>query len=203
MAVVAIDSGPIEATDRLSNVPKESWRSLMLARRHFLQVNLSYDCRCLVEFVSDAGEMYGPLGYASVDQMIRDGYGLEPAEIEIAVEWLRLNPPDDPTPLERAKELGQRLIGIPGGKAGPGRGKKTGDNITRLKRGTSHAYTVARLDRDRPDLAARVHAGELSANAAAIEAGFKKKPTPLDVLSAAWRKASAEERAAFLREIGH
>jgi hypothetical protein len=36
-------------------------------------------------------------------------------------------------------------------------------------------YIVARLDRYRPDLAARVRAHELSANAAAIEAGWRKK----------------------------
>jgi hypothetical protein len=34
-------------------------------------------------------------------------------------------------------EHGGREIGVKGGKAGPGRGKKTGDNITRFKRGTS------------------------------------------------------------------
>jgi hypothetical protein len=65
--------------------------------------------------------------------------------------------------------LGKREIGIEGGKPGPGRGKKTGDNITRLKnRGTSSAYILARLDRDgHAELAAKVRAGKLSANAAA------------------------------------
>jgi hypothetical protein len=45
-----------------------------------------------------------------------------------------------------------------------------------LKRGTA-AHWLARLDRDqRDELAAKVRAGEMSANAAAIEAGFRKKP---------------------------
>ena len=46
------------------------------------------------------------------------------------------------------------------------------DNINLKGGGTSRAYALARLDRDRPDLAQRVLSGELSANAAAIEAGF-------------------------------
>jgi hypothetical protein len=40
-----------------------------------------------------------------------------------------------------------------------------------------NADTLARLNRDHPELAERVEAGELSANAAAIQAGFRKKPT--------------------------
>jgi hypothetical protein len=52
------------------------------------------------------------------------------------------------------------------------------DNIinTTSSQGTSKAYTVSRLKRDRPDLFEKVVAGELSANKAAIEAGFRRKP---------------------------
>jgi len=48
-------------------------------------------------------------------------------------------------------------------------------NITGTKTGTSRAYTLDRLTRERPDLRARVDSKELSANAAAIEAGFRKR----------------------------
>jgi hypothetical protein len=41
--------------------------------------------------------------------------------------------------------------------------------------GTGRTYTVRRLRRDRPDLAGRVDRGELSANAAAIQAGFRNR----------------------------
>ena len=56
------------------------------------------------------------------------------------------------------------------------------DNITIIKdgRGTSRSYTVSRLERERPDLFAKVDAGEMSANTAAIEAGFRKKLTPFE-----------------------
>lgn len=68
--------------------------------------------------------------------------------------------------------------------------------------GTSRDYTLARLKRDRPDLAELVLGGALSANAAAIEAGFRRRDTPVDALRRAWGKASDAERAAFLHEIG-
>jgi hypothetical protein len=61
----------------------------------------------------------------------------------------------------------------PEGTHGGKRAKGQGANST-LKRGsTSVASTVARLKRDRPDLAAKVVAGKMSANAAAVAAGFR------------------------------
>ena len=56
-----------------------------------------------------------------------------------------------------------------------GNGRSRGNNITSTleQRGTDRIYTRARLRRDRPDLAVRVDAGELSPHAAAIEAGFR------------------------------
>jgi hypothetical protein len=55
------------------------------------------------------------------------------------------------------------------------------DNIMmKSKQGTSRAYTLDRLERERPDLFRKVKAGQLSANAAAIEAGFRKQSTPVE-----------------------
>jgi len=44
-------------------------------------------------------------------------------------------------------------------------------------RGTTRAYTLVRLKQEKPELYKQVVAGELSANAAAIKAGFRKKLT--------------------------
>jgi hypothetical protein len=66
--------------------------------------------------------------------------------------------------------------------------------------GNSRAYTLDRLHRERPDLYARVLVGELSANAAAIEAGFRKLKL-LTELRRAWKRASEEERRTFRAEI--
>lgn len=192
MAVV-IDSGPVEAEDLLRHVPREKWRSLMLARRSFLEVKLSYDCRCLVQFVADADQMFQVLGFASARDMIRDGYGLEPEEIDVAVEWLRLNPPKEPLPLDRAAELGRAAQALEGqtpalkavGQHGKGSDK---ENVTTFHGNRGSSYAIARLRRDRPDILARVLKGELSPHAGMIEAGFRKK--------IARKKLSALQRAA-------
>ena len=168
---VRIDSGPIEATDRLREVPKEKWHDLMLARRYFLTVHLSHDCRCLVEFVNDAAVMYAALGFQSTEQMIREGYGLEPDEIAIAVRWLELNPPNEPVSLDQAVTLGEH--------GGDRKSEKVKDRVgnARLKGNGSIERILARLDRDqKSELATKVRNGEMSANAAAIKAGFRKKP---------------------------
>lgn len=56
--------------------------------------------------------------------------------------------------------------------------RKAGRKATRPKYGTV-AYWLARLDRDRPDLAKLVRAGRISANLAAIRAGWRKSPVRL------------------------
>jgi hypothetical protein len=75
------------------------------------------------------------------------------------------------------------------GDYGRGRPKDRDNNIISKRQGTDQTYTLARLRRDRPDLAARVIAGELSANAAAIAAGFRRKtwtaPVEIEELAAA------------------
>jgi hypothetical protein len=75
-------------------------------------------------------------------------------------------------------------------KIGQGTRTDLGDDINDVKaaKGTSRAYTLSRLKRERPDLFAQVVAGKLSANKAAIRAGFRKKPSPYEAaLGAALR----------------
>jgi hypothetical protein len=79
---------------------------------------------------------------------------------------------------EAAKEIIERgKLRAHGGDRRSEQGDNTKKDITLKGRGTSRSYTMARLDRDRPDLAAKVDAGLMTANAAAIEAKFRKKPT--------------------------
>jgi hypothetical protein len=44
------------------------------------------------------------------------------------------------------------------------------------KEKNTRKHWMARLDRDRPDLAVKVDAGLMTANASAQEAGFRKRP---------------------------
>ena len=77
------------------------------------------------------------------------------------------------------------------------------DNVTLDKpsKGNSRSYTVSRLQREAPELFAQVVAGTLSANAAAIQAGFRKKPTAFEILLKAWKLATDDDRRLFLLEI--
>lgn len=64
-------------------------------------------------------------------------------------------------------------------------------------------YAHRRLARERPDLLEQVKTGELSAHGAMIQAGFRKVPTPLEILRKAWSKATPAERQTFLDELKH
>jgi hypothetical protein len=59
------------------------------------------------------------------------------------------------------------------------------------------AYVKARLRRDDPDLAARVERGELTANAAAVAKGWRKRPEPYRQLVLWWDRATPQDRACF------
>jgi hypothetical protein len=192
---VLIDTGPVDATQRLADVPKRRWNELVRVRRDFCAVNITYDCRELLHFVEDAHEMLGPLGYKDTTDFLKRGLELDPQMVKWALQGLERLKPDEPIPFQRAIELGRR-------RAGPGRGHKT-SGITRcLSDGTTKEYVMARLQRDgHAELLARIFAGDLSANAAAEQMGYRKKKTPLEQLLHWWKKASDDERSQFLKAI--
>jgi hypothetical protein len=69
-----------------------------------------------------------------------------------------------------------------------------------LKQGTGQrAYNLRRLLRERPDLVARIESGGLSVNAAAIEAGFRKKLTPFETIVKLLPKLTRDERRKLQR----
>jgi hypothetical protein len=100
------------------------------------------------------------------------------------------------------------------GAGRPAHGEIKSDNVTLEKydveetgfkpqRGNSKSYTLRKLRDEYPDVFAKVKAGELSANAAAIEAGFRKPPpTPFEGLLKNWNSATSEDRARFLATVG-
>jgi len=74
-----------------------------------------------------------------------------------------------------------REQGPPKGSRNAAKDKIKVDNInvnSEPKGGTGKAYTLRRLARDHPELLEAVKAGNLTANEAAIEAGFRKPPQP-------------------------
>lgn len=70
--------------------------------------------------------------------------------------------------------------------------------------GTGAEYLLRRLAKTAPEFVDRYEAGEFpSVRAAAIAAGIVKVPSVLDKLRTAWRKATPEERQAFIDEVTH
>ena len=65
--------------------------------------------------------------------------------------------------------------------------------------GTSRAYTLTRLKNERPDLFKRVVNEELTANAAAIEAGWRKKETAIEAAKRAVQKMTQEDQLEFFK----
>jgi hypothetical protein len=161
----------------------------------------------LLKFVADAAECEW-LGYSSRDEYLRVGLDLEPETVDLAVAFLHAMDIDLPVEFEKAVEGGRNLAGhgkdANAERDGSGRFKPEIASATSGYSGgigRGREYTIARLYRDNPDLAAKVRSGELSANAAAIQAGFRKPVTPLAILRSAWKRASKAEQKQFLDEV--
>ena len=121
-----------------------------------------------------------------------EGFGQKPELIERIIA-------DDPETLALFREA---MLGKEGGDK---RSAITGNNVTSDRpprvTGNSKSYTLSRLKKDRPDLFDRVVKGELTANKAAIEAGFRKRADAFDALRTGWRKATKTQRERFLEWI--
>lgn len=100
--------------------------------------------------------------YGSLSALLEAEIGKPEAEVRNHVEEIRV--------------LRKREIGVPNGKPGPGRGKKTNVNNTRFTVGSGNAeYLTARLARDHPAILDRMKAGEFkSVRQAALQAGIIK-----------------------------
>jgi hypothetical protein len=136
--------------------------SLVRARWSFLQIRLPHDCRELLRFVEESQVMLEPLGYRDEEDFIRRGLKLDPVMVGWALEGLRTLSPDEPIPYHKAVELGMR--GAPLGNQYAKKKEKDDkenkpDNVSFVF-GNSSTYLTARLERDHPDILARLEAGE-------------------------------------------
>ena len=190
--MVRINSGAPEPTDKFNDTPRDRWDLLLIAKRLFLGRRLKHDCRCLIEFCEEARDVYAELGYASSEQMIREGYELDPSQIELAVAWLNENKPDKPVGMGEIKEqIAEAKKDAETIKQGTRTDIEPLSNRKKLQGGgTGVAYTLRRLARDCPEMLDRIEAGELSVNAAAIQAGIRKKPTQEDICLRSFKKCS-------------
>jgi hypothetical protein len=191
---------------------------LVLARQGYIFVEFTRDCRKLVEWVREAEEMWQPLGYASADDLIARGYGLEPEEIRLAARWLELNEPDAAVGLPEAVQQGKRqqdaidtALENPKALQALGanqhsKGVTNSENVTSSERGNASSYRVRRLRRDCPEAAERLERGEFKSVAAAERWARgeephppRKVPTPLEAARRAVARLSRAERRQLRR----
>ena len=86
-------------------------------------------------------------------------------------------------------------------KTGPKAEDSLNNIVTKTITGNTKAYTLTRLSKEAPELYERVKAGGLSANAAAIEAGFRKKPSPLETVIRGYNKLTDEDKREFFKMV--
>ena len=129
MATVIVNSGPVDAMDKFSLVPKEKWRSLMWVKRDFLKTRIKHDCRCLLEFVHEAEGTWEELEFKSAEDMIRNGFELDPQEVDFALAWLELKDPQEATPFKDAVKEGRKLRDGPGAPEGNKNALKEGKQL--------------------------------------------------------------------------
>lgn len=106
------------------------------------------------------------------------GWGEDPRKVEALIK-------DEPEVLAMYREAMKGKPGRPPKEHDKNSSNTTG--FTTEDRGK--AYTLSRLQRESPELFQQVCDGELSANAAAIQAGFRKKPSPEELAVRHFRKA--------------
>jgi hypothetical protein len=125
------------------------------------------------------------------------GLGLCLENIGQDLELLQRGGLDEATRVLAAWKADEPLSNQPRGRPFKAESNKS-CNTTIIDRGTVD-YTLRRLARDAPKLLESIKRGELSVNQAAIRAGIRKKPTPLQELLRAWKKATKEERTEFMK----
>jgi hypothetical protein len=197
--MVTINSGAPSPDDRFQDTPKQKWKLLLNAKKSFIATNMNYDCRCLVQFCEEAEVVYEELGYTSAEQMIREGYKLEPSQVELAVAWLRHNEPVQAIGIKDVAAAVKAAKEKPLADVGPPTKEERANGSIAINTGRGVDYTLRRLARDKPELLDKIEAGELSVNAAAIAAGIRKKPTPEEVCVKAFGKV--ENRLNTLKRI--
>lgn len=204
MASVIINSGPPDPAHRPTEQPREKWRMLMWVKRDFLRRSITFDCRSLLEFIQDAEEMWQELGFDSAEHMIREGYELDPIEVQYALDWLKVKSPDEAVGFEVAVKGGRRLGSHGGDRKSEEARENQGNNVVLKNTSLSNpSYILARLERDRPDILNEFHQGvHKSARAAGIAAGIIKVPSNYEQAIKAIDKLTPDELLMLKEYLG-
>ena len=169
-----INTGDIYHQDKFRDTPRAQWPALLRERRMYIETQFEYDCRCIVQYLDEAEDVYAELGYESADEMIQQELLIKPEWVRIAVTWL--NQEERVEPVTKAEV--EAALGSHGGDRRSAQAKQDQPDNISLKYGTDATYLLRRLRRDAPEVADALDRGEhRSIRAAAIEAGIIK-PVP-------------------------
>lgn len=187
--------------DKDAPVGSRLWAIWFLNRAKARRKDLESDAEALAGILTEleTGKAWEPLGLMSFGQLCSVEIGLSDEQVD-AIKHAKPGTAvgaaltASQKTMAEAKPAGPKEGGRPSGKPSDALSLPTGS--------TSSARLAARIKRDRPDIAARVEKGEFkSMRAAGIEAGIVKVKTALDQLKSAWKKATADERKAFLDSV--
>ncbi len=88
-----INTGNIYHQDKFRDTPRAQWSALLRERRMYIETQFEYDCRCIVQYLDEAEDVYAELGYDSADEMIQQELLIKPEWVRIAVTWLNQEQP--------------------------------------------------------------------------------------------------------------
>lgn len=188
-----------EVGDRDAPVGSREWALYVIGRMRLAASDLDSDVVRLKSLVSDCEkhEAWKALGYASLGLLCQKEVGLSDDQID-AIKQAR---PGQSTGAVLKK------VGAPKLKERNNPDSQKG-SVGTFKRGNVAAYLVARLERDAAEdeeAAERLKrfesGGFRSVRQMAIDAGYVKEPTVLERLIRDWKKATNDERCAFLAYI--
>jgi hypothetical protein len=181
MDQVSINSGPVEAYYRPYMVPQEKWADLISKKKSFLKTKIKSDCRYLLEFVDDAEEMWKALGYESKEDLITNGYDLDPVEVDLAIQWLKIKDSKDAVPYTLAIQYAREMpknekAGAPVGHKGCNEYSANDKLLTISKqdKGPTNQNHLRRIARDKPELLDEIEAGTITFAKAKELVGIKE-----------------------------
>lgn len=186
----------IQSTPRASKDPKsyEYARQMVYVLKTCWK-RVTFDLQDWEKEVQEArqNKIWEQLGYDSIDEVLAKEVGYSEAELKIKCKQARDNPLAGHGTNQHSdlkdKDARENPLCEHGGVG----------NTKSSKYGTTVDYTLRRLARDNPELLDAIERGELSVNAAAIQAGIRKKPSQAEVCIKAFRKA--ENRMEVLKLI--
>ena len=176
-----------EPCDLNAEIGSKPWARAVAREIRYSAKKLDSDVNHIQEFISIAAkhEAWKVLGYVSLDAFLIKEANFTQAIID-AIRNAKGGTVGDAVETAKANPAKNKKGGRP-----PKSESRKGSNFEPLPKGNDNKRVLARLARDCPQMLDRIEAGELSVNAAAIQAGIRKKPTPEQICVREFKKCDS------------